>query len=71
MTSNSDGTVCNPLAVKLKIINHDPRNCNNAVVAAVGPAAVNASDETDGQNREPKQHKMKRKRGYKHDENAT
>eukprot|EP00985_Skeletonema_marinoi_P010325 scaffold4854_cov114-Skeletonema_marinoi.AAC.5 len=70
MTSNSDRTVCNPLAVKLQIINHDPRNCTDAV-AAVGPATANASDERDGQNREPTQRKIKRRRGYKHDENAT
>lgn len=70
MTSNSDVTVCNPIAIKLQIISCDLCNGSDSAVAAVS-AAANASVERDDQHCPPKQHKIKRKRGYKHDENAT
>jgi AAA+ superfamily predicted ATPase len=78
MTSKSDCTstiVCNPIVVKVQILNHDPRNCSDdAVAAADGPAAANDPNNIrDGQNqqRNIEQRKVKRKRGFKHDENAT
>ena len=70
MSSNSDGSVCNPIAVTLQIINYDPRYCDDSIAVIAVPAAAKAH-ERDVQNYQPKQHKIKRKRGYKHDETAT
>ena len=69
MTSKSNSSCANhPIAVKLQIINYDPiNNCGHDAVAADVPAAVANA----GQKQKQQHKKIKRKRGYKHDENAT
>jgi hypothetical protein len=79
MTSKSDSTNSSAIAVRLQIINYDPIIHIFKDTTAVADASTSTSDEIDLNNdngtcqKLPHHylHKTKRKRDYKHDDNAT
>ena len=65
----TDGDCTSPVAVRLQIINYDPSNCSGYDVDTLSSVAANSLSKDNC--RLTKHHGTKRKRGYKHDENAT
>ena len=82
MTSKSDSTNSSAIAVRLQIINYDPIIHSFKDTTAAADASTSTPDDIDLNNdnvecnisqklQHRNYHKTKRKRDYKHDDNAT